>query len=483
MADLLKSLEAFPSKRKLTDKTWDEHAKEFIKSLNALSIATWTKPVNKQNILDVLNPAINSLPYIYALNQQSTTIGKDRSRAEEWINYATVFLASFDPIQIRYVDEQWRDLIDVCFTILSGLNIRDFTPIVTGLLRLDPTGGTFTTNHLRLLRHCLTAGCPSQVLPLLDHDIYAFPQKPTKNMPEELLNEESDLSNGFITEGSAFSGKPKLEHVLEYYLLGAGIYIGNRKFGRARLFLEYIILTPSSGHGSSALQMEAYKKWILLGLLSEGRRFPLPRTSDQQLVKSLRATSKAYEALAEDFEKRDHRKFQAEAETGMQVWQDDGNVRFVKEVADALFRYRVVDLQKTYAALPVSRVTSLLDLEASSVQQMLSNMIRAGQLRASITPSSAGDAVLRFHSAPSNMSTTGDDSLEAQTKRIEKLVASIKDADRRLRLTNEYVTYERRSKRSAAGPDGDLAEQMDLTWDAPIAGMADDDDGDEDIMA
>lgn len=481
MADL-KLLEGFPPKRKVLDKTWDEQAKDFTRTLNTLSDATWTKPINKRNILDVLNPTTNTLPYLYALNAQAAHIGKDKSKAEEWLDYATVFLASFDPVQIRYADEQWRLLIDGTMSICSGLKIRDLTFLSTAMLRLDPSGGTFTSNHLRLVRSSLELASPSQALPILDKDIYAFPQKPPKNVPDELINEESDFSNNFIIENSGFAGKIKLEHVLEYYLLGAHVYIGVRNYSRARLFLEYLLLTPSPAHACSAFQMEAYKKWILLGLLTEGRRFPLPRTNDQQVLKSIRATSKAYEALAEDFEKRDYRKFGAEASLGFEVWQDDGNMRLVKEVGDALFRFRVIDLQKTYAALPVSRVATLLNLPGDA-QQTLSDMIRAGQLNASITPSSIGDAVLRFHPTSSTASSSQNDSLEAQTKRIENLVAFIKEADHRLRLSNEYVTYERRSKRSGLGPDGDLAEQMDLTWDAPIAGTAGDDDGDEDIMA
>ena len=483
MADI-KRLEAFPPKRKVSDKTWDETAKDFVKYVGDISNATWTKPVDKRNVLDVLNPTTNTIAYIYGLNAQISAIGKDRARAEECLDYAVVFFASFDPVQIRYADGAWRELLESTFQICASLNIRDASPLVTAMLRLDPSAGTFTTTHLRLLRRCLEAGCPSQMLPILDKDIYAFPQKPPKNLPEELLNEESDFSNSFIVDGSGFAGKPKAEHVLEYYLLGAHIYTGLRKYSRARLFLEFIILAPSPAHSCSALQMEAYKRWILLGLLSGGRRFPLPRTTDQAVLKSMRATSRAYEALADNFEKRDHRKFQAEAQTGWQIWQDEGNLRLVKEVGEALFRFRVIDLQKTYAALPVSRVATLLSLQASSAPQTLTDMIRNGQLNASISPSSSGEAVLRFHGTPSSSSTAqGEDSIEAQTKRIENLVASIKEADRRVRLTQEYVAYERRSKGSGMmGPDGDLAEQMDLTWDAPIAGTADDDDGDEDIM-
>ncbi|KAK1089018.1 hypothetical protein LTR33_000265 [Friedmanniomyces endolithicus] len=81
--------------------------------------------------------------------------------------------------------------------------------------------------------------------------------------------------------------------------------------------------------------------------------------------------------------------------------------------------------------------------------------------------------------------------LRPMTQRIEALVAHVRDADRRLQLTKEYVEYMKRQKKS--GPDAaDMADQMDLTWESNGAGMMgsagrvvgldDDDDADEDIM-
>ena len=132
----------------------------------------------------------------------------------------------------------------------------------------------------------------------------------------------------------------------------------------------------------------------------------------------------------------------------------------------------------------MSRVAAHIGFTPDATLQMLTEMIRSHTLNASITPSdsrSAGDAVLRFHHVTPTSGNVQVDALEAQTKRIEDLVTFVRDADRRLQLTKEYVEHVKRNKRSG-GADADLADHMDLTWDAPAAPMLGE-DGDEDIMA
>ena len=141
-------------------------------------------------------------------------------------------------------------------------------------------------------------------------------------------------------------------------------------------------------------------------------------------------------------------------DAGIQIWNDDGNLRLVKEVSDAIDRYRVIDLQKTYAALPVSRVAKHLGLNSDATLRMLSDILREGHINASITPAAsnaAGDVVLHFHfTSPSQ--TDGD--LEAQAKRIEEVTTFIRDADRRIQLSKEYIDFAKRSRKGGAGPDG-----------------------------
>ncbi|KAK5115581.1 hypothetical protein LTR62_001240 [Meristemomyces frigidus] len=464
----------------LSPKKYDDLMTKYLKSLDKLA-KTWTVSIGKKNILDLLSPEVNSIPYLLALNDQIKTAGK--SIDETHLTLAASFLTTFDPVQVRYVGEDFRELVCFVLECAPQAGADYLVAVTTGLLRLDPTAGTFTSMHLLLVRACLQASMPSLALPILDKDIYAYPAESQKNVPEDLLSEDLELSNSFITAKSAFSHKLKSDFILEYYLHGAQVYIGLRNYDRARLFLEYILLTPTIQHATSMLQVEAYQKWAMVGLLAQGKTFPLPRTLDSSVTKSIRAVGKPYDALAESFERRNWRKYQAEMEVGTQQWHGDGNFRLVQEAASALLRYRVIDLQKTYAALPVGRVATHLEFTSDETLTLLSEMIRSGLLNASITPAqnnTTADAVLRFHfTAPTTVSSTagGNLELELQTQRIESLVSSIRDADRRLQLSKEYVEYQKRQKRS--GPDAaDLADQMDLSYDNPIE-MG----GDEDIMA
>ncbi|TKA69990.1 hypothetical protein B0A55_08847 [Friedmanniomyces simplex] len=481
---------------KLTRKKYDDAINKYIQRLEKLPSTTWLKLVDKKNLLEMLNPEVNSIPYMASLNSQMKAAGKDRSKIELLLNYAVIFLATFDPVQVRYVGDTWLNVLDWTLDMIPESGSSDLSPISSAMLRLDPTAGTFTSTHLRFLRKCLEGGVPSHALPILDKNIYAMPTTPPKFLSDEYLCDDLELSNTFITPKSGFTRKIQPEYVLEYYLLGAHIYLGMRNHARARLFLEYAYLHPTIQHSVSALQVEAYNKWVMVGLLTEGKPYPIPRTHDTGVMKSIRDVARPYDALAESFVKRDLSKYRAEVEVGLQIWHEDGNLRLVKEAESALLRFRVMDLQKTYAALPIGRVAVHVGYPPDTTLQWVTEMIRQRHLQASITPhgsGDAGDAVLRFHQSTPGSSAQFDDDLEAQTQRIEALVAHARDADRRLQLTKEYVEYTKRQKRS--GPDAvDMADQMDLSWEnngvggglmtGSAGGMVglDEDDGDEDIM-
>jgi COP9 signalosome complex subunit 3 len=463
----------------------------YLNSLDKIPKSAWTKTVDKKSLLELLDPSINSIPYLKCLSDAVQTLGKqDAERAEVLFNQACIFFASFDPVPMRYVGDMWHDLWVWTHLYMQANRLLDQRILSTALLRLDPSAATFTTLHLRFVRQCLAAGTPSQALPILDQSSFAYPQTLPKNVPAEPLTTDYDLSNAFIHSDSGFTEKINPEHVLEYYLLGAHVYIGTRNHQRARLFLEHVILHPTQHNTASTLQVEAYKKWLLIGLLSEGKKFPYPSTLPTAVWKSLDAAGIAYVALVNNFQNRDTLKYQAELEVGAQIWNEDGNLGLVTEAGRSLVRYCVADLQKTYAALPVAKVAFHLGYSAEDTLTMLTHMIKQSSLNASLAPgATAGEAILRFNLASSANTATQQLDLESQTKRIEKLIAAVRDADRRLQLTKEHVALAKRNKNTPA-PDADLADQMDLSWDPPGTGSNvpllvgdDDDDDEEDIMS
>ena len=142
-------------------------------------------------------------------------------------------------------------------------------PIRTAILRLDPSAACFTSNHLLLAKLCLQAKAFQAALPLLDHDVFHMPSNPEKMSYFPLLCGDHETSSTFITTSSGLSDKLAYRDYLMYFLYGGMIYLGLKDWTRALLFLEVVIMAPT-GNVASMIQVEAYKKWVLVGLLLKG---------------------------------------------------------------------------------------------------------------------------------------------------------------------------------------------------------------------
>ena len=144
--------------------------------------------------------------------------------------------------------------------------------IRTAILRLDPAGSTFTSLHLTFARICLETRLYALALPVLDKDIYYFPQK-LSNADKEMYPfpcSDHETSSTYITRESGLSAKLVYRDHLKYFLFGAMLYMGLKEWKRALLYLEIVILTPVASNASK-IQVEAYKKWVLVSLLQKGR--------------------------------------------------------------------------------------------------------------------------------------------------------------------------------------------------------------------
>lgn len=83
------------------------------------------------------------------------------------------------------------------------------------------------------------------------------------------LSSHHDSSSTFITPDSGLSAKLDYRDHLIYFLYGAMIFMGLKKWKRALFFLEVVIMTPIVNNVSK-IQVDAYKKWVLVSLLHKG---------------------------------------------------------------------------------------------------------------------------------------------------------------------------------------------------------------------
>lgn len=78
-----------------------------------------------------------------------------------------------------------------------------------------------------------------------------------------------ESSSSYITSSNGLSAKLDYRDYLEYFLYGAMLYMGLQRWERALLFLEIVIMAPTN-NTASIIMIEAYKKWVLVGLLLRG---------------------------------------------------------------------------------------------------------------------------------------------------------------------------------------------------------------------
>lgn len=137
---------------------------------------------------------------------------------------------------------------------------------------MDHSGSTFTSSHVILVQLCLEARAYAAALPVLELNIFHFPPTTNKSAENSMfpyLSSHHDSSSTFITPDSGLSAKLEYRDHLIYFLYGAMIFMGLKKWKRALLFLEIVIMSPVANN-ISKIQMEAYRKWVLVGLLYKG---------------------------------------------------------------------------------------------------------------------------------------------------------------------------------------------------------------------
>ena len=149
-------------------------------------------------------------------------------------------------------------------------------PLKEAILRLDPTGATLTSSHIALSRLCLKSRAYVLATPVLDLDVYHIPTPSVRNHEREPANiplpcAKHITSSTFITSVSGHSQKLNYHDHLLYFLYGAMIYIGLWNWERAIAFLEIVIAAPCGMSSCSMIQVEAYKKWVLVNLMFYGK--------------------------------------------------------------------------------------------------------------------------------------------------------------------------------------------------------------------
>jgi COP9 signalosome complex subunit 3 len=259
------------------------------------------------------------------------------------------------------------------------------------------------------------------------------------------LCSETDSSAIYLNPDFGLTQKLSSRDYLEYHLYGAMIYMGLKQWENAMSFLEIVLLAPTST-ATSVIMVEAYKKWVLVGLLMNGRAPSLPHGANNNVLRNIRALARPYDCLVEAFASSSLVRVKGDLEEGQSFWLNDCNFGLVLQVYDAFRKFSVLRLANIYAALPLTEVARRTSPDASDLVETASyvaSLIASGDLKASLngSPDPPAPATLRFLSSKSFpwRETEVHHDLRVHKAELQNILKHLQDSDHRLEISKEYI--------------------------------------------
>lgn len=369
--------------------------------------------------------------------------------------YIVRILLEFDPIQARYCGTQLLRVVE-CVALGAEQTLNHIPAIQLlhhVILRLDNTSSTLTSTHHTFLRLCLLAQAYAEAVDILDRPIYHLPTTQPDVQISRNICSRSDQSWTYLSPACGLTQPVSSRTYLEYYLLGGMCYMALRRYKAALFFLEVVVATPTAQNVASAVMIEAYKKWLLVGLLLTGVAPPIPKVASQTALKAIRAVAKPYECVADAFKTTDIKRLRAEIEAGNAIWHEDGNYGLMVEVYRAFREFSIVRLSKVFAALSVAEIARRTSPDAADIEETRSylvTLIANGDISAVLTNSEDGqETTLRFLPASASLrsETQVETVLASQTRELQILLKHIQDTEHRMEISKEYIDFLKKLKK------------------------------------
>ncbi|KAJ5674861.1 uncharacterized protein N7477_004795 [Penicillium maclennaniae] len=251
---------------------------------------------------------------------------------------------------------------------------------------------------------------------------------------------------------------------LRYFLYGGMVYMALKEWRKALHLLSVVISMPTMG-SVSMVMVEAYKKWILVGLLANGKLSLPPNVTSSSVVKLYQSLAKPYIRLAETFERGDMKKLVTEVENAREIWSMDRNMGLVSQVVNTFSGHALVGLRKTFAALTVTEILEqapYLPADTMAAETLIASLIMSGAMNAALVHSSSqtSDTMLRLSGI-----------LEKKSQLMTALMGSLEEINHALGLSDEFVDSSKgQTWMTSSDTNQGLVEDYGLDMDEDIMG-------------
>eukprot|EP00397_Hematodinium_sp_SG-2012_P034740 GEMP01037285.1.p1 GENE.GEMP01037285.1~~GEMP01037285.1.p1 ORF type:complete len:479 (+),score=92.91 GEMP01037285.1:29-1438(+) len=301
--------------------------------------------------------------------------------SEEILITTSSFLLACDAGHLRAAGNFTTSLCRDMVTIADQGSPQQMLRILRGLRaaveKCRASAEVLTPIHCEYLRACLKAQAYHLPVPLLEEPIYDL-CGPMVGLSGPTLPVRE--SNGAYNCGLS----PK--EFLMYWYYGALIWIGLKEFRKAQHMLMMALICPSQTLIS--IQVDAYKKFLLVGLKLTGEIPDIPKYASQ-CVHRLTKTS-AYDLQQNcGGNGADSVDYAAHLRSKKDVLIQDGNYGLAKQVITALERRKVCELTKTYLTLSLDEIRkhAIQDHQDIDIESFLFGMVSRREIDAKLDQS------------------------------------------------------------------------------------------------
>ncbi|CAG8541887.1 2211_t:CDS:10 [Ambispora leptoticha] len=419
-----------------TETSLDQVTKQLLPILRQLPNSFFTGE-HTRDPLDLLNATRNSLVYAYFLDARCRV---DRPDVPRLLGRIFEFLDKFDQQQMQLAPEKCtlsirmvdsititKILKKILITVLAtvqdlsklatqyGNSIIIFKPLANTIIKFAPSRNHLTNLHQFFLKECLLSKVYTQALPILDQDI-------TEIEPQ-------------------LTGINYLDHLL-YHYYGGMVYIGLKNYDRALYFFRLVISAPAAV--TSAVQLEAYKKYALVSLYLYGKIVSLPKYTSGVVIRAVKNYCQPYQDFAAAFESLNVKRVRNELQKCADVFKRDKNLGLAKQSMEAIFRQKIQQLTQTYLTLSLADIADTVGLEGPNAsliaEDYILRMIETREIFATISHSHQ-NGMVSFHDNPDRYNTSLTiTKIEAHIAQAAAVNQRVLKTDHLIACSKEYLS-------------------------------------------
>jgi COP9 signalosome complex subunit 3 len=308
-----------------------------------------------------------------------------------------------------------------------------------------------TSHHVALVNLAFTTDNVEPALPLLEKNIVFYPA--AKATQDGVTICDLNLPpTAYITVDSGLTKQLSSTDVLQYDLVRALCFIQRRSWRQALDALERVITYPArDSHSCSKIMVEAHNKWVLVGLLLDGKTPKLPATTAPGAQKAFAAIGKPYQAIGKAFEEKTGDNLKTEFESmGAQYFSEENNLNLMRLVLQHYQRWQILNLRQVYTKISLEQIrarthnaeTAAPLATAAEIEKLVQQMIDEGMLAGVIERPADGPAYLTFHPPSEELSESEFAQKMLRTaQRLKELEPLVKATNERLGTSRDYIKF------------------------------------------